>query len=85
MRRLTCKLFDHPRHNMSTATVGIVFCTRCLRIVDYRTVRREVTKADIERRVAANPPAGYSFLDCNWKKRKAKFVSTSGRRRFVQF
>lgn len=25
--------------------------------------------------MATNPPAGYSFVDCNRKKRKAKFVS----------
>jgi hypothetical protein len=84
-RRLACKLFGHSRHNMSIATVGIVFCTRCLRIVDYRTVRREVTKGDIERRMANNPPAGYSYHDCNWKKRKAKFVSATGQLKFVAF
>jgi hypothetical protein len=74
LRRLICRLFGHTRHNMSIATVGIVFCTRCLRIVDYRTVSRQVTEGDIERRMANNPRAGYSFVDCNWKKRKAKFV-----------
>ena len=70
---------------MSIATVGIVFCTRCLRIVDYRTVRHRITKGDIERRMAANPPSGYSFVNCNWKKRKAKFVSPQGKLNFVPF
>jgi hypothetical protein len=83
--RIICRLFGHSKHNMSIATVGIAFCTRCLRIVDYRTVRREVTKGDIERRMAANPPESYSFIDCSWKKRKAKFVSASGALKFVSF
>ena len=25
-----------------------------------------------------HPPDGYSFVDCNWKKRKAKFIGRHG-------
>jgi hypothetical protein len=32
-----------------------------------------------------NPPEGYSFVDCNWKKRKAKFVKDAGGLKFVAF
>jgi hypothetical protein len=48
-------------------------------------VRREITRGDIERRTALHPPGGYLFVDCNWKKRKAKFVSASGARKFITF
>jgi hypothetical protein len=34
---------------------------------------------EIEQRMAAHPPEGQSFVDCNWAKRKAKFVSESGK------
>jgi small neutral amino acid transporter SnatA (MarC family) len=64
IRRAICRLFGLTRHSLSIAA-GIVFCTRCLRIVDYRTVRREVTRGEIEPRMAANPPEGYSFVNCN--------------------
>jgi hypothetical protein len=47
--------------------------------------RRRTTKGDIERRMAANPPEGFSFVSCNWKKRKAKFVNTNGQLKFVAF
>jgi hypothetical protein len=46
---------------------------------------RETTFGDIERKMAANPPEGYSFVSCNWKKRKAKFVSPGGTFKFLAF
>lgn len=67
LRRVVCRLFGHASHNKSIATVGIVFCTRCLRIIDYRTV---LTRGDLKRRMATNPPAGFSFVSCNWKSAK---------------
>jgi hypothetical protein len=30
-------------------------------------------------------PEGYGFVDCNWKKRKAKFANSQGHLRFVDF
>jgi hypothetical protein len=30
-------------------------------------------------------PTGYSLVDCNWKKRKAKFVNEDGALKFVSF
>jgi hypothetical protein len=51
--------------------------------VDYRTVRRQLTRGDIERRMAANLPEGFSFVSANWKKRKAKFVSPADKLMFV--
>jgi hypothetical protein len=42
-------------------------------------------RASIERRMATNPPKGYSFVSCNRKKRKAKFVSPTGQLKFVTF
>jgi hypothetical protein len=47
------------------------------------TLRHKVTRGDIERRMAEHPPLGYTFVDCNWKKRKAKFVNASGALKFV--
>jgi hypothetical protein len=34
---------------------------------------------------ALHPPRGYAFIGCNWKKRKAKFVSPTGNLKFVGF
>jgi hypothetical protein len=60
-------------------------CLRCLRITDHKTVRRQVTFGEVERRMAAIPPKGYSFVSCNWKKRKARFVSPTGKLTVVSF
>ena len=50
------------------------------------TARHKITQGDIEARMKAHPPEGYSFVDCNWKKRKAKFVSvSSGSLQYVSF
>jgi hypothetical protein len=83
LRRAICYFLGHKKVDGSLHTVGLRHCLRCLRIVDYRTVRRRVTRGDIERRMVAHPPEGYSFVSCNWKKRKAKFVSQSGRLKFI--
>jgi hypothetical protein len=32
-----------------------------------------------------HPPTGYSFVSCNWKARKAKFVSSTETLKFVSF
>jgi hypothetical protein len=53
--------------------------------MNRRTLRRDVTRGDVERRMAANPPDGYSFVGVNWKKKKAKFVNHSGTLTFVNF
>jgi hypothetical protein len=64
-------------------------CARCRRLktVDQLkfTRKRQKTAGDIERWMAENAPEGYRFVDCNWKKRKAKFVSTTGALMFVPF
>jgi hypothetical protein len=84
-RRLVCRLFGHVKADMSIATVGVRVCTRCLRITDQKTVRARVTRGEIVQRMKEHPPKGYSFVNCNWKKRKAKFVSTSGALKTVLF
>jgi hypothetical protein len=53
--------------------------------VEQRNVRARVTRGEIERRTADHPPEGYSFISANWKKRKTKFVSPSGKLNFVPF
>jgi hypothetical protein len=83
--RLVCFLFGHAKIDMSLRTVGLRVCRRCLHIIDQKTVRSRNTRGDIERRMTMYPPEGYSFVDCNWKKRKAKFVSPGGLLRFVDF
>jgi hypothetical protein len=49
------------------------------------TARAKVTRGEIEQRMKANLPEGYSFVDCNWKKRKARFVNATGTLRYVSF
>ena len=83
-RRLACKIFGHAKVPGSFGSVGLLFCKRCAHI-DRTTECRSVTKRDVERRMAEHPPAGYSFVSCNWAKRKAKFVSPSGAPKFVSF
>jgi hypothetical protein len=85
LRRLTCRIFGHVKADMALHTVGLKVCRRCLRITDQKTVRTRVTRGEIEHRMAAHPPEGYSFVDCNWKKRKAKFVSEVGALKFITF
>lgn len=41
--------------------------------------RRNVTRGEIELRMRTHPPEGYSFVSANWKKRKARFVGTTGK------
>ena len=64
-------------------------CGRCRRLQNIDllkfTRKREKTSGDVERWMAANAPEGYRFVDCNWNKRKAKFVSASGQLKFVAF
>jgi hypothetical protein len=85
VRRAICRFFGHCAVDMALADVGFRQCMRCLRIVEYKTVRRRVTFGDVERRMAATAPKGYRFISCNWKKRKMKFVSASGGLKFVSF
>jgi hypothetical protein len=84
-RRLACRIFGHASTNASIGSIGIKFCTRCLIITDQKTVRRSTTHGDIERRLRARAPEGYSLIDCNWKKRKAKFAGPQGQLEFVAF
>jgi prophage protein DUF1660 len=85
LRLLVCRLFGHIKADVSLKSVGLRICRRCLVVTDQKTARARVTRGDIERRMRDVPPAGYSFVDCNWKKRKAKFVSPSGVLKFVAF
>ncbi len=68
----------------SIATVGTKICLRSLKM-DRRTVRRHVTRGEIEHRTSDHPLQGYSFVSCNWTTRKAKFVAPSGKLHFVAF
>jgi hypothetical protein len=77
LRRAVCSVFGHVEQDVSIATVGFTICRRCLRITEQRTVRKRVTKGDIERRMEAYPPTGYRFINCNWQKRKANNSETS--------
>jgi hypothetical protein len=85
LRRALYYFFGHVKHDVSFHTVGLKQCLRCLRITDHKTVRRRVTFGEVERRMAEHPPKGYSFISCNWKKRKARFVSPTGTLKFVTF
>jgi hypothetical protein len=84
-RCLICRFFGHVKHDVSFRTVGLKQCLHCLRVTDHKTVRRRVTFGEVERRMAEHPPKGYSFVSCNWKKRKARFVSATGHLKFVTF
>lgn len=89
VRRFLCLIFGHlpqrEQHDELLATV----CRRCRGLMSVQqlmyTLRSKVTRGEIEERMKANPPEGYSFVDCNWKKRKAKFVSPKGLLRHVSF
>ena len=83
LRRLICRFFGHVKRPVSLHSVGLLMCRRCLVVTDQKTVRARVTRGEIEQRMAAYPPERYSFVSCNWKKRKAKFVSPAGKRKFV--
>jgi hypothetical protein len=83
LRHLTCRIFGHVSANASMGTVGLKICRRCMRIIEQKTIRARVTRGEIEQRMTAHPPEGYSFVGCNWKKRKAKFVNANGGQRFV--
>jgi hypothetical protein len=54
--------FGNVKYDVSFRTVGQKQCLRCPRITDHKTVRRRVTFGEVERRLAANPPKGYSFV-----------------------
>jgi len=51
-----CYCFGHVEHAVSFRAVGLMQCPRCLRITNHKTVGRRVTLAEVERRMAANPP-----------------------------
>jgi hypothetical protein len=87
LRRLICFFFGHRFYTGQHDGVLATICTRCLKVTGAQvlryTARHKVTHGDIEKRMAANPPEGYRFIDCNWKKRKAKFVNANGTFKFV--
>lgn len=89
LRRLLCRIFGHRMAQERDGQLIATVCLRCHQIeaVDLMlyTARAKVTRGEIEERMKAHPPEGYSFVDCNWKKRKAKFVSESGNLQFVDF
>jgi hypothetical protein len=82
IRRFVCYFSGHIPHKASLASVGLTVCLRCRR-VDRRTVRARITRGEIEKRMATYTPTGYQFVDCNWKKRTARFVSPTGTLKFV--
>lgn len=87
-KRLLCRIFGHIKANGSIGTVGIQLCRRCLRITDRKTVRRDLTKGDMERRIIAAMPHGWTFLRVNWKNELAHFADPHGRGfvcRFIAF
>ena len=84
LRAVLCRLFGHSLFEMSIASVGLRQCARCLRVIEPKTSRRRVTYGDVERRMADNPPPGYRFVRVNWKKRRALFVSPTGKCKHVR-
>jgi hypothetical protein len=84
LKRFFCRFFGHKPHTVSFKSVGLTMCLRCLKM-DRRIVRKNPTKGEIEQRMADYPPQGYSFVSCNWKKHKARFVSRAGQLKFVSF
>lgn len=85
IRRVLCYFFGHVKHDVSFRTVGLKQCLRCLCITEHKSVRRKVTFGEVEQRMMDHPPKGYSFVSCNWKKRKARFISATGHLKFVTF
>jgi hypothetical protein len=85
LRRLICRIFGHAKVDMSLRTVGLRVCRRCLVITEQKTVRARVARGEIEQRMRDYPPTGYSFVSCNWKKRKARFAKLSGITTLVSF
>jgi hypothetical protein len=83
LKNIHCRIFGHRPHNVSFGTVGAEICGRCLETVKVKTIRREVTKGDMERRLAAVTPPGYSYVSFNRKSRKAKFVGKGGTLLFI--
>ena len=88
-RRLVCFFFGHRFEQEQHEGVLLTVCIRCRKAIGAQqlkyTLRSKVTRGEIEQRMKAHPPEGYSFVDCNWKKRKAKFVSDAGALKFVTF
>jgi hypothetical protein len=86
---LICRLFGHRITRERQEHLLYTGCGRCRQLVSIDllkfTRKRDVTFGDLEHRMAAEPPEGYSFMSCNWKKRKAKFMSARGKLRFVNF
>jgi hypothetical protein len=87
LRLLLCRIFGHVMNRERDGQLIATACRRCPRLealdqILY-TARRKVTRGEIEQRMKDHPPEGYSFVSCNWKKRKARFVSASGADRFV--
>ena len=88
-RRLICWLYGHRFYYEQHDTLLVHVCRRCRKADGAQqlkyTSRHKVTRGDIERRMREHCPTGYSFVDCNWKKRKAKFVNEDGALKFVSF
>ena len=88
-RLLVCFFFGHRFEHEQNDDILLTVCVRCRKLLSSErlryTLRTKVTRGDIERRMALHKPAGYQFVDCNWKKRKAKFVSRSGKLKFISF
>ena len=85
-----CRFFlGHRMAQGSNGNYLYTGCARGRRLESYEqlpsTLRCKQASGDIEHWMADNAPEGFSFVDCNWKKRKAKFVSPQGHLQFVAF
>jgi hypothetical protein len=73
---LTQDVSFHPkRHQTTDQYSSLMACERCRRLFASTPIiyRREVIFGDVERRMAANPPTGYTFVGCNWKSEGRQF------------
>lgn len=77
-RRFICKVMGHKRVRGSVGTVGVLACVRCHRITDQRTAMRAVTRGELERRLAARLPDGWTLNRINWKKRVVHLTDARG-------
>lgn len=76
--RLLCRIFGHRKVRGSIGTVGVKACLRCRRVIEQRTAMRELTRGELERRIAAKLPEGWTLHRINWKKRLAHLTDAHG-------
>ena len=83
--RTICAVFGHTTANGSVGAIGVRGCMRCQIITEQKTIRRPFSRGDVERRVMASLPAGYTFLGINWKKRTLQVLDENGNKRITRF